>query len=94
MKGKLKRFIFGGEKFKKEVKHQIRLLIIITLGFTVAFTWRQTIFDSTQSLVKLITDVQSTMSLSVLSSLIITIVSLILIWITSRLLMDGPDHYT
>jgi hypothetical protein len=94
MKGKLKRFIFGGENFKKEVKNQIRLLIIITLGFTVAFTWRQTIFDSTQSLVRLITDVQGAMSLSVLSSLIITIVSLILIWITSRLLMDGPDHYT
>ena len=89
---RLKRFVFGGEGFKREVKHQIRLLLLFTLGFTIAFTWRQTIFDTTSELIKHFYTPNGIISLSILSSLLITATSLILIWILSKVLMDERDY--
>ncbi|MBI3333998.1 hypothetical protein HYZ97_00750 [Candidatus Pacearchaeota archaeon] len=88
MREHIKRFLFGGENFKQEFKAQLRLLIVVTLGFTIAFSWRQTFFDSTQRIVQLITHVQDTTGLSILSSLSITIISLIIIWGTTAWLSD------
>jgi hypothetical protein len=31
--------------YKRELKNEIRILIVVTIGFTIAFSWRQTIFD-------------------------------------------------
>jgi len=88
MKKRLYNFFVGGRKFKKEFKRQTRLLVIITLGFTIAFAWRQTIFDLSQSFVRVIIKVESSTSLTILTSLFITILSLILIYFTSHLLKD------
>ena len=88
MRHRIKTFFMGGESFKKEVKKQVRILILFTLGFTIAFTWRQTIFDITESLVILITHIQGETSLSILTSFSITVISLILIWVTARFLQD------
>jgi len=88
MKKRLYNFFVGGRKFKKEFKRQARLLVIITLGFTIAFAWRQTIFDLSQSFVRVIIKVESSTSLTILTSLFITILSLILIYFTSHLLKD------
>ena len=71
MKKRLYNFFIGGRKFKKEFKKQARLLVIITLGFTIAFTWRQTIFDLSQELVKLFVNIQNSATLSILASIII-----------------------
>jgi len=88
MKKRLYNFFVGGKKFKKEFKRQARLLVIITLGFTIAFAWRQTIFDLSQSFVQVIIKVESSTLLTILTSLFITILSLILIYFTSHLLKD------
>jgi len=92
MKKTIHRFFIGGQNFKSEFKRQARLLIIITLGFTIAFTWRQTIFDLSQALVNIIIHVKSSTSASILTSAFITFISLILIYLTSKLLKERPDH--
>jgi len=82
-----------GRNFKKEFRRQIRMLVIITLGFTIAFTWRQTIFDASQAFVKLFTDVQGSTALSVLTSLFITIVAVLLIYLAAHYLKDNHEIY-
>jgi len=91
MKKRLYNFFIGGRRFKREFKRQARLLIAITLGFTIAFTWRQTVFDISQSAVKFITHVQSSEILSILTSIFITIFSLIFIYIVSHFLKEDRD---
>ena len=93
MKKKLYRFFIGSKRFEKEFKKQLRLLIIITLGFTIAFTWRQTIFDLSQALVNLFIEIESNSALSIFASIFITIVSIILIYLTSHFLKDSKKEY-
>ncbi|MCF7910765.1 hypothetical protein K9L16_03770 [Candidatus Pacearchaeota archaeon] len=83
-------YFFIGRRYKKEFKRQIRMLIIITLGFTIAFTWRQTIFDLSQSFVNLILHTQNSPLSSVLTSIFLTVLSLTLILFTAHLLQDNP----
>jgi len=82
-----------GEHFRKEFKKQVRTLILFTLGFTIAFTWRQTIFDLSLSVVKWVTNIQNSAELSLLSSILVTIVSLIVIFLTSHWLKDGSSTF-
>ena len=91
---KAKHFITGGgRKFKKEFRRQARILILFTLGFTIAFTWRETIFDLSQSFIQLFTETSSTSTLSIMTSTFITLVSIILIYITSYYLRDSYENY-
>lgn len=84
MNERIKRFLFGGDSFKKEFIRQIKYLVIFTLGFTIAFSWRETIFDATQSLVQWFLDIQSSTILSILTSITVTIFSIIIIWIVVK----------
>lgn len=79
-------YFIGGDSFKKEFISQLKFLVIVTLGFTIAFTWRQTIFDTTQWAVQAITHIQNSAGLSFITSISITIVSLLIIVLTSRYL--------
>jgi hypothetical protein len=81
----------GKKNHQKEMRKQLRFLIIITLGFTIAFTWRQTIFDLSLSLVSFLTHINNSGTLSILASTFITIISLGLIYITSFFLKE-PDY--
>ena len=92
MRRKFIRSLRVGRNFKNEFRKQIRMLIIVTLGFTIAFTWRQTIFDASQALVKFFTDVQGSTALSVLTSLFITIVAVLLIYIAAHYLKDNYEN--
>jgi len=93
LKHRIRRFLVGGENFKKEVKKEVRLLIFFTFGFTIAFSWRQTIFDGTENLIHhFLTNISST-SLSLLTSVSITIISLIVIWLASKWFMEKPEYY-
>ena len=78
--------------FREEFKKQIRLTIIITLGFTIAFTWRQTIFDLSEALIETILDIRDDATLSILTSTFITVVSVLLIYITSRILKEETNY--
>ena len=93
MKRKIIDSLKAGAKFKKEFRRQIRMLIIVTLGFTIAFSWRQTIFDASQAVVQILTNVQGSTALSVLTSLFITIVSVLLIYLAAHYLKDNHENY-
>ncbi len=93
MKAKIKRSIRETNRFKREFRREIRLLIIITLGFTIAFTWRQTIFDASQLIVNFFLHIDNSTSLSILASLFITLLSILIVYLTSHLLKDQPREY-
>jgi hypothetical protein len=92
MKRGISTLFIEGEHFRKEFKRQVRTLILFTLGFTIAFTWRQTIFDVSLNIVKLLTHVQSSAGLSILSSIFITLFSLGVIFLTTHWLKDENIH--
>ena len=78
------RYLIGSDVMKKELWKEIRTLIIFTLGFTIAFTWRQTLFDAMESLVKFFVDIKSNVGLSVTTSAVTTIFCLLLLYFTAR----------
>ncbi|MDO8563865.1 MAG: hypothetical protein Q7R87_02565 [Nanoarchaeota archaeon] len=88
MKEHIKRFLFGGDSFKKDFIHQIKYLVILTLAFTIAFSWRETVFNATKSFIQSVISVQSLNLLSVLTSLTVTIFSVIIIWIMIKSLEE------
>ena len=88
MRGRLYKFLLGRRIFKKEFKKQLRLLIIITFGFTIAFTWRQTIFDISTEFVGFLTNIKDSSLLSIVSSIFITLMSILLIYLTSHFLKE------
>ncbi|MAG25062.1 hypothetical protein CMI47_05725 [Candidatus Pacearchaeota archaeon] len=92
MKRKVKHFFVGGDNFKKEFRKQLRLLILITLSFTIAFAWRQTIFDIFETLILHFINVRNSATASVLTSLAITLMSLLVIYLASNFLKDRPDY--
>jgi len=85
--------LFGGRRFKEEFKRELRTLIVFTLGFTIAFSWRQTIFDISQSFVQFITKIQNPNTSTVLTSVFITFLSIILIFIISHWLKNNHENY-
>jgi len=93
MKRKFFEYFIKGRKFKSEFQRQLRMLIVVTLGFTIAFTWRQTIFDLSQSIIQLFTNIKDSSTLSILASILITIISAIAIYTTSYYLRDNADNY-
>ncbi|MEI6731515.1 MAG: hypothetical protein WCK90_02425 [archaeon] len=88
VKEKLYRFFIGGDNFKDEFWAEVKLFIIFSMGFTIAFTWRQTIFDTTESLVVWLTAIENSATLSILTSISTTIVALAVIYLVSRLGKD------
>jgi len=89
---KIKNFIFPGRKFKKEVQRQIRMLITITFGFTIAFTWRQTIFDISESLIQSFFNVDNSSTLSLMASIFITLISIFIIYLSAYYLKEDDGH--
>jgi hypothetical protein len=84
--------LIKGKRFQKEFKKQIKTLIIVTLGFTIAFTWRQTIFDLSLAIVKFFTNIKDSSALSILTSLFITLLSIFIIYLTSHYLKDENGY--
>lgn len=83
----LNNFNVRGERFRKEVKREIRMLVLFTLGFTIAFTWRQTLFDIFEAAMNKLFAASSA-TLSVLTSTAITLFSILLILLISYFLQD------
>lgn len=84
MKEKLYRFFVGSEHMKREFFKELRVLILFTLGFTIAFTWRQTIFDVMESIVLFFTHIQNDVSLSIATSTLTTAVCVFFVYLTAR----------
>jgi hypothetical protein len=92
-KEKIKHILFKGRYFRGEFKRQTRAFIIVTLAFTIAFTWRQTLFDVVQTAVQFVLNIQNSATLSILTSTTITLLSIFIIYLTSHWLKDGSDNY-
>ena len=83
---------FLKNNYLKEFRHELRLLIVVTLGFTIGFTWRETIFDLSWALMQWITHAQNNSALSILSSIFITLICVGLIYLTSYFLKARPNE--
>lgn len=55
MRRKISNYFYVGHKYREEVRKQIRSFILFTLGFTIAFTWREYTFEESKRLIKWIT---------------------------------------
>jgi hypothetical protein len=75
--------------FRKELRRQIRLAIIAAVGFTVAFAWRNAIFDFFHNFVSRLLDVAPDHYLTeTYTAIAITIAGVLFILITSKLLKE------
>ena len=82
--------LFKAKSFKREFLKEAKLLIIVTVGFSIAFTWRQTMFDASISLVQKFFHIQGTVEASIAASALITFIGLIVILLTSRYFQGDP----
>jgi len=75
--------------FKKEFKKQLRFAITAAIGFSIAFAWRESTFDTFLDFVSRFLDLNPTHYLTeVYTALTITIFGVLIIFITSKLLRD------
>jgi len=75
-------------KFNEELRRQIRMVIIVTFGFTIAFTWRQTLFDISKSLMNFLLNIENSAALSIAASIFVTFLSIIIIYLSAHFLKD------
>ncbi len=87
----LRNLLYKNKRFKKEFYHEIRLFVTFTFGFTIAFTWRQTFFDISQSFVNFLFNLKNNATSSVLASIFITLLSIFIIYLTSHYLKTASD---
>lgn len=74
--------------FRKEFRRQIRLAIIAAIGFTVAFAWRNAIYHVAQNFIKILTESTEIVFSETLTAFFITLLAVIIIFITSKILKD------
>jgi len=92
-KRKIRNYFYLGNQYRHEFRKQMRMFIIFTLGFTIAFTWRETIFDLSKALVAWVTNTNNPNTTSIGASVFITIVCALLIFLTARWLRDKPRRH-
>lgn len=81
--------LIAKRSFKLEFKRQMRMAVTAAIGFSIAYAWREAIFDTFRSFVARFLDVPPTHYLSeTYTALAITLAGVLLIFITSRLLRD------
>ncbi len=76
------------KSFKKEFKRQLRLAIIAAIGFTVAFAWRNAIYNSAQNLIGQIINSTEFVLTESITALAITLFAVIILFLTSKILKD------
>lgn len=86
-------FIIHGKNFRKDFRKQLKTLVVVGAGFTIAFTWRQTIFDISQKIVQFITNIKSSSILSLATSIFTTIISGLIVLVVLYFLKDNQDDY-
>ena len=85
----MKHFTKTSRSFKKEFKKQLRFAITAAIGFSIAFAWRESIFNTFLDFVSRFLDLNPTHYLTeVYAALTVTIAGVIIIFITSKILRD------
>lgn len=90
IKQKISNYTFVGQNYRDEFRKQMRSVVVLTLGFSIAFAWRETIFDWSKSITAWITHSNNGGS-STGASIFITLICLLLILATTRWLKDKRD---
>ena len=73
--------------FRKEFKRQIKFAIIAAVGFTIAFAWRNAVFEGILNYVSRILEVAPNHFLTeVYTAITITLLGVIVIFLTSKIL--------
>jgi len=77
---------------QSEFRRTVKSFLIMTLAFSIAFTWRETFFDVSQALLIWTTGVEKGPFSSILTSLLITLLCIFLIYLISFYLSDNPKR--
>ena len=93
MRQKIRRAFIIGRRFKREFRRQIRMLITFSLGLTIAFTWRQTVFDLSKTFVSFITNIKDTTTLTILTSIFVTLFAVLVIILATYFLQDDLNNH-
>ncbi len=86
-------FIIHGRGFRKDFKRQLKTLVVVGAGFTIAFTWRQTLFDISERVVSFVTNIKDSSVLSVTTSIFTTLLSITFVLLITYFLKDPTDDY-
>jgi len=76
------------KSFRKEFKRQVKYAIMAAVGFIIAFAWRDAIINSTRQIVEKFEATTKTIGVEISTSILITIVGVLIILISSRLLRE------
>ncbi len=87
-------YIIHGRSFRKDFRRQLKTLVVVGAGFTIAFTWRQTIFDISERVVQFTTNIRDSSVLSLATSIFTTVFSILFVLLIIYLLKDpnGDDY--
>lgn len=88
---KYKEMIVVEKSFKQEIKKQIRFAITAAIGFIIAYAWRESVFELFLSMISLMFNISPDKpTTKIYTAIVITIIGVLLIFLTSRLLRDKP----
>jgi len=77
------------KSFRNEFRRQIRLAMTAAIGFTIAFAWREAVFQSFQNVVSRALDLAPEhFTTQIYTATTITVAGVLLILLTSRILKD------
>jgi uncharacterized membrane protein len=76
------------KSFKKEFRRQVRLAVIAAVGFLIAFSWRNALYNSSQKIVEKITSATGDVLTELYTAIFITFLGVLLILISSRFLKE------
>lgn len=77
------------KNFRQEFRRQIRLAITAAIGFTIAYAWRESIFNAFNNFVSRFFDLtKDHYSTQIYTAITITVFGVALIFITSKILKD------
>lgn len=75
--------------FRKEFKRQIRMALVAAIGFTIAFAWKEAIYDTFNNYVARFLEVSPDHYLTHnYTAAVITIFGVLVILVTSKILRD------
>jgi len=86
---KIPKILQTKKSFKQELRRQIRLATTAAIGFTIAFSWREAIFELFQNVTSRILDItQNHYTTKIYTATLITIIGVLLIFLTSKILKE------
>ena len=87
---KIHQLIKTKRSFKQEFKKQIRFAITAAIGFIIAFSWREAVFDLFLNLTSRILNLPAEYySTKIYAAIIITLFGVLLIFLTSKMLKEN-----